>query len=238
MIILFFLSALLSEVVGSIAGFGSSTVLLPLSLLFYDFETSLVLVAIFHIFGNITRINFFRKRLKIKFLLSFGIPSVLFSLIGALLVGNFSQELLKGILGMFLAVYAVFFLVKGDLFLNPNLTNKIIGGSLSGFLTGLIGTGGALRGAFLTAFGLPKEQYIVTAAAIAIVVDMTRLPVYLSQGFLSKDFYWFIPILFVIALCGSFIGKKIVSRIPQKQFKKIVLLAIFFVGIKFIFDWL
>lgn len=41
--ILFFLSAFVSEIIGTVAGFGSSTVFLPLALLFFDFKTALVL---------------------------------------------------------------------------------------------------------------------------------------------------------------------------------------------------
>ena len=94
-----------------------------------------------------------------------------------------------------------------------------------------------MRGAFLTAFGLHKEQYIATAALIALAVDITRIPVYLNKGFLVSQFYWFIPVLLVIALIGSFTGKQIIKRIPQKMFRKLVLVAICIVGFRFILDW-
>ena len=58
--ILFFLSAFVAEIIGTMAGFGSSTIFLPLALFFVDFKTAIVLVAIFHLFGNIGRISFFR----------------------------------------------------------------------------------------------------------------------------------------------------------------------------------
>jgi hypothetical protein len=44
----------------TIAGFGSSTIFLPLALFFVDFQTALILVAISHLFGNLGRINFFK----------------------------------------------------------------------------------------------------------------------------------------------------------------------------------
>jgi uncharacterized membrane protein YfcA len=109
---------------------------------------------------------------------------------------------------------------------------------LSGFLAGLIGTGGALRAMFLNAFQLPKERYIATAAAIALAVDATRIPVYISGDFLDSNVYWLIPLIFFTAIAGSFVGKKIVDRIPQNLFRRIVLLAVFIVGVKFIIDWL
>src|SRR3989344_2312834 len=231
--LLFFLAAYLSEVVGTIAGFGSSTVFLPLALLFFDFKTALVLVALLHIFGNLGRISFFRHGLDKRILLIFGVPSVVLTLIGALLITYISQNTLKGILGMFLVIYAGISFWKENLKIKPSMLNSILGGGLSVFLAGLIGTGGALRGAFLTAFGLPKERYIATAAAIALAVDLTRLPVYFAGGFLDGKYYWYIPVLLVMALGGSFIGKQIVKGVPQRKFKKIVLLAILLIGIKF-----
>lgn len=236
MSILFFISAFIAEVLGTIAGFGSSTVFLPLALLFFDFKTALVLVALFHIFGNISRVSFFRHGLDKHILLIFGIPSVILTLIGALLVAYIPQDALKGILGLFLIIYSIVSLWKEDLKVKASLTNSIIGGGLSGFLAGLIGTGGALRGAFLTAFGLPKEKYIATAAAIALAVDFTRIPVYFAEGFLTSQYYWYVPVLLVIALAGSFTGKQIVAKVPQKTFKKIVLFAILIIGVKFVYD--
>ncbi|HEX9822669.1 MAG TPA: hypothetical protein VGD07_23975 [Methylomirabilota bacterium] len=51
----FLLIALVAEIIGTMAGFGSSTVALPLSLFLFDFPTALVLVAFLHISGNIAR---------------------------------------------------------------------------------------------------------------------------------------------------------------------------------------
>jgi len=236
--ILFFVSAFVAEVIGTTAGFGSSTVFLPLALLFFDFRSALVLVAFLHIAGNIGRIGFFRHGLDKNLIIKFGLPSVALTLIGALLVSQLNQEVLKGILGIFLVIYAGYSLWKEDLKFNATATNAIIGGSLSGFLAGLIGTGGALRGAFLTAFGLPKEKYIATAASIALAVDVTRIPVYLQQGFLNSKYYWYLPVLIILAFIGSFTGKQIVQRVPQEKFKKVVLAAILLIGLKFIYDWL
>lgn len=223
---------------GTVAGFGSSTIFLPLALLFLDFRTALVLVALFHIFGNISRVSFFRHGLDKHILVIFGIPSVILTLIGALLVTYIPQDMLKAILGVFLVLYSFVSLWKEDLKIKTSIPNSIIGGGLSGFLAGLIGTGGALRGAFLTAFGLTKEKYIATAAAIALAVDATRIPVYFAEEFLKSQYYWYIPILFVIALVGSFTGKQIIKKVSQKTFRKAVLIAILLVGVKFVYDFL
>ncbi|NQV91963.1 sulfite exporter TauE/SafE family protein [Candidatus Woesearchaeota archaeon] len=202
---------------------------------FLDFRTALILVAIFHMSGNIGRITFFRHRLDKRLLLVFGIPSVLLTIAGALLVNYISQPILKLILGLFLIIY-VFISWNYGFSVKPTKMNSILGGSLSGFFAGLIGTGGALRSAFLTSFKLEKSVYISTAAAISLAVDITRIPIYLGSGFLPRNLIYFIPILFVIAIAGSFIGKKIVHKMPHKIFRRVVLVTIGLVSLKFIYE--
>jgi len=234
--IIFLVIGFFSEVVGTMAGFGSSTIYLPLASYFVDFKTALVLVAIFHLFGNIGRITFFRHGLEKRVLLLFGVPSFLLSLLGATLVGDLSQTLLKLMLGIFLIAFSLTFLVRPKLAFPANSKTLLLGGGISGFIVGLIGTGGALRATFLTGLKLDKEKYIATAAVIALGTDATRIPSYVASGFLTEQYYYFIPILFGIALGGSFVGRKIVNRINQGKFKKIVLIAIILASIKFIVD--
>lgn len=234
--ILFWLAAFFSEVIGTMAGFGSSTVFLPIALFFLDFKTALILVAIFHMSGNIGRITFFRHGFNKRLLLIFGVPSVILTLLGALLVTYVSSEILKGVLGVFLIVFSLISLLKPKFSFSPSARNSFVGGSLSGFFAGLIGTGGALRGAFLTSFNLKKSVYIATAAAISLAVDVTRIPIYFGSGFLEEQFYYYVPLLFFLAISGSFAGKKIVNKISQPTFKKLVLAVIILVSSKFVYD--
>lgn len=234
--ILFFISALVAEIIGTMAGFGSSTIFLPLAMLFVDFKTAIILVAIFHLFGNLGRITFFRQGFDKRIILQFGVPSVLLSLLGAFLIGILPQPFLKLILGVFLIVTSVSFLAKPGLKFPANTGSFIVGGSITGFITALVGTGGALRAILLQGFNIEKIKYIATAATIALATDVTRIPVYISHGFLTEQYYLYIPILFGTALAGSFIGRKIVGRINQNLFRKMVLIAIVLVSIKFIID--
>lgn len=234
----FWLGAFFSEIVGTTAGFGSSTVFLPIALFFLDFKTALILVAIFYMSGNIGRITFFRYGFNKRLLLIFGIPSVIFALLGALLVSYVASEILKGVLGVFLIIFSLTLLINPEFSFSSNTKNSFTGGSLSGFFAGLIGTGGALRGAFLTSFNLKKSVYIATAAVISLAVDVTRIPVYFGSGFLNQQYYYYIPILFVLAISGSFTGKKIVDKISQAKFRKIVYLVIILISLKFVYDGL
>ena len=234
--IIFLIASFGSVIIGTVAGFGSSTVLLPIALFFIDFKTAIILVAILHISGNISKVTIFKQGLNWRILAIFGIPSILLALLGANLIDIIPQDIMKLILGIFLIAFSVTTFLKPSVKIPASKKNLVAGGSLSGFLAGLIGTGGALRASFLTGLNLEKFTYIATAASIALVTDATRIPVYISQGFLPEQYYWYIPILIVIAISGSYIGKKIVTRIDNTLFRKIVSIGIILASIKFVVD--
>jgi len=234
--IIFLIASFGSVIIGTVAGFGSSTVLLPIALFFVDFKTAIILVAILHISGNISKVAIFKQGLNWRILAIFGIPSILLALLGANLIDIIPQDIMKLILGIFLIAFSVTTFLKPSVKITASKKNLVAGGSISGFLAGLIGTGGALRASFLTGLNLEKFTYIATAASIALVTDATRIPVYISQGFLPEQYYWYIPILIVIAVSGSYIGKKIVSRVDNTLFRKIVSIGIILASLKFVFD--
>ncbi len=229
----FFAFAFISETIATTVGFGASTILLPFALFFFDFPTALTLVGFFHFFGSLGRAGFFHSSLNKKVLLYFGIASIIFSFLGARLTSFVPQTTLKGVLGLFLIVYGGISYANNHFKIKLNLLTLVSGGAISGFLAGLIGTGGALRATFLSAFKKEKLTYLATTAALSLAVDLTRLPVYLAEGFLPKNLYYTLPILFVVAISATYVGKKIAVLLPTKLFEKIVLLAIIAVGLWF-----
>lgn len=237
-ILLFFIIAFLSVALGTIAGFGTSTVFMPLAIFFVNFKTALVLVAISHISGSVGAATFFRHGLDKKLILLFGVPTVILTVFGAYLVVYVPQDVLQVSLGIFLFLFSIYSLLKSDFKVNATETNTILGGGISGFMQGLIGIGGPLRGAFLSSYNLKKFKYIATLSAIAVAEDATRIPIYFANNLLEPQFYYYIPFLVVIGIVGSYTGKKIVNRIPQNIFKKIVLVIIAVAGMVLIYGGL
>ena len=236
LIFLFFIVAFLSVVVGTVAGFGTSTIFLPIALIFVDFKTALVLVAISHLSGNLGATTFFRHGLDKKIILLFGVPSVILTVLGAYIVIYVPQNVLTVLLGVFLLLFSIYSLLHPDFKVKAGKINTIIGGSLSGFLQGLIGIGGPLRGSFLISYNLDKFKYIATLSAIAVFIDITRIPIYYFNNLLEPQFYYLIPPLVIIGVVGSYTGKKIVNKISQNTFKKFVLIAIAFASLLLIYS--
>jgi uncharacterized membrane protein YfcA len=235
---LFILLALLAEILGTIGGFGSSLFFIPIASYFLDFHSVLGVTALFHVSSNLAKIGIFKGGFDKKIALSLGIPAVVFVIIGALLSKYVETKFLEITLSIFLILISLFFLFKKEFQVKPTFANTLGGGIFSGFVAGLIGTGGAIRGIVLASYNLKMEVFIVTSAMIDLCIDASRSVVYLYNGYMHKDDLYLIPILLVISIVGTFIGKKILLLVSEKQFKSFVLILVFITGclslIKFI----
>ena len=128
-------------------------------------------------------------------------------------------------------VLSLIFLIQKNLIINRNKRNALIGGSLSGFSAGLLGTGGAIRGLAMAAFNLEKSVFIATSAFIDFMIDFARTIVYYKNGFIHKHDLMYVPFLLVIGILGTYIGKKILVYIPQSKFKRLSLFLILLIGL-------
>jgi uncharacterized membrane protein YfcA len=230
-VVIFTLLALLAEIAGTISGFGSSVFFVPIASLFFDFHSVLGITACFHLFSNISKIFLFRKGFDKKLVLYLGIPAVIFVSLGAFLSKYVNSTYLELGLAGFLMLFSAFFMFAGEKILRPTKLNSMAGGVVSGFVAGLLGTGGAIRGMTLAAFGLTKEVFIATSAMIDFGVDLSRGAIYFSNGFVHLHDIPYIAILLVISIIGTFIGKKILTKISEERFRFIVLIAIFAIAL-------
>jgi uncharacterized membrane protein YfcA len=229
--ILFALFALICEIIGTVGGFGSSILFVPLASLVLPRGLVLGLTSILHVFSNLSKIFFFYKHINRRILLLFGIPSVLFTIVGAWMTTSIGEESAQWLLGIFLVVFSLLFLLFPALIIPANKINAIAGGSLAGFAAGFLGTGGAIRGMTMAAFDMPMDVFVGTSAAIDLGVDFTRMLIYAGHGFMEDALWSYVVILFIASWAGTWIGKLILDKMTQEQFKRVVLLLILAIGL-------
>lgn len=232
-IFLISLLTLISSFVGTLTGFGTSTIMVPVLVLFFPLPQTLLFVGIIHWFGDIWKISLFKKGLRWNLIALFGIPGIVATYMGARLVFSLPENLLSRLLGVFLISYVIFLFINPEFKFKQNNTNAIIGGTLSGFLAGISGVGGAVRGTFLSIFNLPKAIYIATSGSIGLVIDSTRLATYFSEGTrIPENLLWGFLIFIPISYLGAEISKGAIDKIPQKSFRNVIAVFLFLVGLK------
>lgn len=225
-ILLFILLALVSEIIGTVSGFGSSILFVPLAGFFFDFKSVLGITAVFHVFSNLSKLYFFKTGVDKSISVKLGIPAVLSVALGALLTAYLPTAQMQIGMNMVLVVLAVYLLINSNKQLQQTNRTLYLGGFVSGFLAGLFGTGGAIRGLTLSAFKLPMQVFIATSALIDLGVDGTRAAIYIAEGYFKLQFLILIPVLIGISILGSYLGKKILKHTTEIVFRYLVLLVI------------
>jgi len=236
-LVLFLAAAFGAEVIGTTAGFGAATILTPIAALFMDIKTAIVFVACFHLFGNASRLSFFGRRVRWNIWAAFGITGIACSMLGAHVTTRLSSDVVRVAFGAFLLLFVTLSVVPVARFQLPSTRATLVGGGIvSGFIAGLIGTGGAVRSACLLAWRLPTEAYLGTSAAIALVVDATRVPVYLAGGLLRPDLVPVLAALVAVAFAGAWTGQRIVRRLHAETIRRLVLVLLALMGVKLVAD--
>jgi uncharacterized membrane protein YfcA len=222
-----------ASAIGTVTGFGLSTVMIPVMVLFYPMPETLLFVGAVHWFNDLWKLLLFREGIRWKLTLSFGLPGIVATVIGAHLLFTIPGTALQRVLGVFLIGYVVFLFAKSAFKVGQSTLAAVTGGALSGFFAGVFGMGGAIRALFLSAFDLPKAVYLATAGAIAIAIDTPRLATYIGQGTRLDSLLFWGMILFVPAsFLGARFGKGLLERIPQEHFRRIVAALLFIVGLR------
>lgn len=228
---LFLLLSLFSEILGTIGGFGSSVFFVPMASHFMAFKTVLGVTALYHVGSNLSKIALFRKGLDRTLLFYLGVPAVIAVIIGGILSKYIASPFLSTALGVVLVLLSIGLWLFEEKELKASKRNATAGGLLSGFFAGLVGTGGAVRGATMVAFRLPKDKFIATSAVIDLAIDGSRSIVYLANGYLSTNEIPLLLFLVGISLGGTYLGKLLLAHIPQKKFERLVLLLILLAGL-------
>ena len=227
----FLLLALLAEIAGTVGGFGSSVFFVPIANFYFDFHSVLGITALFHLASNASKLGMFRAGIDRGLLLRLGVPSVLFAVLGGLASAWLLAHWLEVILSVFLLGFSGWMLLRPRWRLAPTAGNAVLGGVLSGGMAGLVGTGGAVRGMTMAAFDLRKDVFVATSAAIDLAIDLSRAAVYARNGYIHADDMAWIPLLAVVAVTGTWVGRRILRRMPQAMFRRTALLLVFAIGL-------
>ncbi|HEY1528309.1 MAG TPA: sulfite exporter TauE/SafE family protein [Candidatus Angelobacter sp.] len=229
---LLFFAAILGGGIAALSGFGIGSMLTPLLALSVGTKQAVVAVSIPHLVATAVRFWTLRHKIDRHLLKNFGIASAAGGLLGALLGSRFSSPILAYILGGLL-VFAGLTGLSG-LASKMRFGRKIawLGGALSGLLGGLVGNQGGIRSAAMLGFNLEAKAFVATATAIALIVDGARMPIYF---FTSPETVHrlgeLIGIMVAGVIIGTLAGGKILARIPETWFRRIVSLLIFALGI-------
>jgi uncharacterized protein len=244
--------ALFAASLALFSGFGLGTLLTPAFLFFFPVQVAVAATAIVHLANNFFRIFLVGRFADWKVVFKFGLPAILFAILGAWLLtkltwlpiitsyslGNRVHEIsaVKLVIGIVIIGFAMLDLIPKLRKMTFNPKYLPLGGIISGFFGGLSGNQGALRSAFLVKTGLNPKEFIGTNSICVVGVDIARIAVY-GISFYSTNFSlignntWYAVLVAILASCaGSLIGFRLIKRITIDTVRYIVGVLLLIIG--------
>jgi hypothetical protein len=229
--------AVASGAVAMVSGFGIGSLLTPLFSVRVDTKTAVAAVSIPHIVATAVRLWLLRAHVDRGLLWSFGLTSAAGGLAGAFLHTRASSPALATVFGALLVFAgASQFTGLSDKwrFRGPIAWGA---GALSGLFGGLVGNQGGIRSAAMLGLDVSKDQFVATGAAIALLVDAARMPVYVSAEWRQLTALWPLIVLATAGVVGgTFAGGRLLARIPPRRFRLTVAAVVFLLGIAMLIE--
>lgn len=209
--------------VAAVAGFGIGSILTPLLSVWVGTRLAVAAVSVPHLAATLLRFLMLRSRVDRRVLLHFGVLSAAGGLGGALLHAAASNPALT-------IMFAALLMFAGTAGLTGFMRRVRLGpraawlaGAVSGLFGGLVGNQGGIRSAALLGFGLGRQEFVATATAIGLVVDAARMPVYFATAGGELWGMWrLIAVSTACALAGTLFGTRVLRRIPEQAFHRVV----------------
>jgi|SRR5947209_2947041 len=227
------LVALVASTLAGVTGFGGAAVLLPALVAAFGVREAIPILTVAQLIGNGSRVWFNRRELDWRVVGWFAVGGVPMALLGGILFAKAPLTALTRALGAFLLLVVVWRHVRPNPQRFPVQAFAGIGAGAS-FLSALLGSVGPLMAPFFLAYGLIKSAYMGTEALSTVVMHVTKLIAYRQAAVLTRFGVLVGLALGPIMILGSFVGKRIVDKLPEKIFVLLIEAVLIVAGLLFL----
>lgn len=224
-------ASVLAGAVAAVAGFGIGSLLTPVFAARLETKVAVAAVAVPHIVATALRLWRLRAHVDSHLLRTFGAASAAGGLVGAVLHARLASPTLGIVFGGLLLFAGGSELTGFSRRMRFGGAGAYVAGALSGLFGGLVGNQGGIRSAALLGFEAPRTAFVATATAVALAVDLVRLPVYAAAEGARVLAEWpMVTIATVGAVIGTLLGGRVLERLPEAAFRRVVAAVLVVLG--------
>lgn len=225
-------TAFVAGAIAAVCGFGIGSLLTPILSLEISTRLAVAAVSIPHLMATGLRLWLLRRDVDLRLLWNFGVMSAVGGLLGALLQGVLRGQALTLVLAGLLIFAGLMRLLGFSERLKFTGWKAWVAGTLSGVLGGLVGNQGGIRSAAMLGMGVPRTAFVATATAAGLIVDLARMPVYVwSMGAELLPLWPEIAIAIAGTIVGTLAGARLLRRIPDAVFQRLVAVLLMLLGV-------
>lgn len=232
--LLLVVGAFVASALAAVTGFGGAAVLLPILVLVFGVRDAIPILTVAQLIGNGSRVWFNRHELVLPVVGWFAIGAVPAALAGGVLFASVPLSFLKRLLGIFLLATVAYRHMSKSRTFRPSLRSFAGIGAIFSFLSALLGSVGPMMAPFFLAYGLVKGAYIGTEASATVVMHVTKLVAYGGTSILTSANVMAGLALGPIMVFGSYVGKRVLDRLPEQVFVWLIEATLILAGLGFL----
>ncbi len=232
-LLLLFAASFIAATISGAAGFGGALLLLPVLTNIVGIKAAVPILTIGQIFGNASRVWFGRYELKWKPIIYFLLSAIPLTILGSYLFTGIDSNKIKFGVGVFLILLVIY---RRSHLKKISLGEKgmLLGGGLTGLISGLAGSAGPLGAAFFLGLNLTSTAYIASEAFTALTMHLTKTIVYNKYTLVGWTELYYGIFIGAAMILGSWTGKKIIEKLSREKFILLVEILLIISGLQLI----
>lgn len=153
------------------------------------------------------------------------------SVLGAFSFVKVPKEIITRGIGFAIIVFVALKYFKMLKF-EPSDRAMLIGGAVTGLISGLAGSAGPIGAALFLSLNLSPVSYIASEAVTAVAMHISKTVIY--QRYLGIELYVLGIGLFmgIAMIAGTWAGKKVIDKMPKEKFVKFVGILLTLIGLQ------
>ena len=213
------------------SGFGYSLLALPLLCVFVPARWAVPVISVSSLSLNVMVFITFRRNLNLKGFFPMAAAGVVFTPVGAWLLGHFSDSTVRVIIGAIVAGASALSLSRHLPTVKQTAFGMTAAGVLSGVFNGLTTFSGPPAVIYLSAVRAEKNSFRANLSAFFIVLTIAAIPSFIGTGIASVPELLQAAVYIPGAAAGGITGILISKKVDSSAYRKAVLVILSLLGV-------
>lgn len=229
-VVVLLIGSFVAALISGAAGFGGSLLLLPVVTVCIGAEAAVPVLTISQLIGNIARMTSGWKQIAWKSVGLFSLTSLPLAALGAFGFSVLPKDIVTRIVGLVLIILVVTKLA-GKKELPRGNSTLLVGGAVTGGVSGLCGSGGPIGAAVFLSLDLAPVAYIASEAATATAMHLLKTVIYSKLTSLSSYALLLGLSMGLCMIAGTYCARHFIKNMEKGKFQIYVAMLLCVVGV-------
>ena len=225
-----FVGSFIAALVSGVAGFGGSLLLLPVVTACIGAQAAVPVLTISQLIGNMSRVASGWRGIDWRSVGLFSLTALPLAALGAFGFSVLPKDIVSRVVGLSL-VLLVIVKLAGKRDLPKSNATLLVGGAVTGGLSGLCGSGGPIGAAVFLSLDLAPVAYIASEAATATLMHLLNTAVYSKLTDLTVNDLLLGLGMGLCMVAGTYAARRFIKNMEKGKFQKYVAVLLCVVGL-------